>query len=110
MLDCLAAHYDDASNHSLRYRRSWRCRIMIIVYREQYSDNMYRKGYGPDWKSYIKEDVEEYLSKGRLPLVALKVGAKYMREVEMQTWVFAKAQRNVAKDRRHSPQLSAVAA
>ncbi len=60
--------------------RTWQVRAIIAAHRDNNSAAMFGKGYGPDWKGYIKRDVVGYLESGKLPYVVDKMAALYLVE------------------------------
>ena len=58
-----------------QFPRTWQYRTLIGVHREKYSDQYTKKGYGPDWKADIKEDIQDFMSRGMLPMIVLRRGA-----------------------------------
>jgi hypothetical protein len=105
MLEILSIYYGQAPGP---YPKTWQYRTLIAAFRAQQSSNMLRKAYGPDWKSLkrqvvngkvhyvveggfsLKNDVLQYLTKGRLPQEARKFAVERLREVELRIWAEAK--------------------
>jgi hypothetical protein len=85
MISALSVHYRMSS---AIYPRSWIFRTLVSVYREQYQVTRYaRCAYGKDWKGGIKDDLLEYTGQGRLPMVGLEIGSRYVGKAEMERWV-----------------------
>jgi hypothetical protein len=83
MVDVLSIHYGATP---ARYKKSWLFRTLIAIYREQYLQRAYGKGYGKDWQEHIKPDLLEYTKEGRMPLVALRRAADFIRQADMLAW------------------------
>lgn len=103
MMDALSMYYGLTAE---QYNRTRSYRIIIAVHRDQYSDRYDRKGYGPDWKEAIKDELKEYTAKGKLPLIALRRAGDLLRQVELMTWTLARAQAYYT-DRRHPALVAA---
>lgn len=103
MMDFLSVYY--GTKNSI-YTNTWGYRTLIAIHREQQIKNMYRKGYGVDWKCIrravkdgreqwipdkagigIKEEVLISISTGKLPLVALTQGSALLREIEQKVYI-----------------------
>ncbi len=89
-----------------QFPRTWQYRTLIGVHREKYSDQYTKKGYGPDWKADIKEDIQDFMSRGMLPMIVLRRGAETIRQAEQTAWMMARAKKSL-KNTKH---LALVAA
>jgi len=69
------------------FPQTWRYRTLIAVHRAQHSNRPYGRGYGPDWKHHIKNEVVTYTLEGRLPLFALMIASEQIRAAEREMWI-----------------------
>lgn len=88
ILELLSIYYGSTCD---QFPRTWQYRTLIGIHREKYSDRYTRKGYGPDWKEDIKDDVQAFMSRGQLPTIALRRGAESIRQAEQTAWMMARA-------------------
>jgi len=92
ILDILSI-YHGSTQH--QFPRTWQFRTLIGVHREKYSDRYTRKGYGPDWKADIKDDIQAFMTRGMLPTIALRRGAQAIRQAEQTVWMMARVKKSL---------------
>ena len=68
-------------------------RIMIAAHRIRFSERPFGKGYGQDWKTSLKEDLERSLKENRPTYSTLIVGTKLLREAQRIAWAVVNAEK-----------------